>query len=535
MKKLESGSRATKIGFLFISMLMLLPSLTLALSLREALDEAAIYFTKTAVKIDPSKKMVIQVVNYHSQKQDTDARKIETELYFALERQFPNYKLVLLSEALAGVSDRDAVFVKGTYEKQGKKTIVRLQAVKGSLTGIILAQTMVAFESKKMVQKTLVAVMDIEAGDLKPIQRKAYSEIFRSALIQIGAFDLASSADIDKLNPDAVQKATGCTRDECATIIGEQLGVDRSISTVMLKLGERNYLLSSKILDIKDGSIVTSKTLEHKGGLDTIKKSLEDLALALGAKKKRTDYQGDDIQRKRVEKKAKLVIKVSPDNANVFLNDESIKMGLFWAVKSEYFSENDIEYKAYSVEIPFGKYKIDVKLQNYETISKEILVDEEKAYSDQTVLKPTEEYVAQLEYEKNMELYNEEMSSFRWKFWGTLALSTAFAGYSYTEFLSAEENFIKQEEEKDAVSASVSYEEASTHSTLAKQYNTALNESNQNMQIGAAGSIILFSIATWIWFDEPEEPKKPKILEESTWRLFHHKDNTIELAYQVRF
>jgi hypothetical protein len=277
-RKREDWLMPIKIGLFFLSVFVLLPSLTHAISLREAADEAAIYFTKTAVTIDPSKKMVIQIVNYHSQKQDTDARKIETELYFALERQFPKFKLVLLSEAIAGVSGRGAVFVKGTYEKEGERTIVRLQAIKGSLSGIILAQTMVAFETKKSIRKSLVAVMDIEASDLKPNQRKAYSEIFRSALIQIGAFNLASSADIDKLNPDAIQQATGCTRDECATIIGEQLGVDRSISTTLVKLGESYYLLSSKILDIKDGSILTAKTLEHKEDLDTIKDSLEKLA-----------------------------------------------------------------------------------------------------------------------------------------------------------------------------------------------------------------------------------------------------------------
>ena len=97
ISKQEGGLREIKMGFLLISILILLPSLSHALSLREALDNAAIYFTKTAVKIDPGNTMIIQVVNYHSQKPDTEARKIETELYFALERQFPDFKLVLLS------------------------------------------------------------------------------------------------------------------------------------------------------------------------------------------------------------------------------------------------------------------------------------------------------------------------------------------------------------------------------------------------------------------------------------------------------
>jgi hypothetical protein len=329
-RKREDGLRQIIIGLFFLSVFVLIPSLTHALSLREALEEAAIYFTNTAVKIDPNKKMVIQVVNYHSQKQDTDARKIETELYFALEKQFPNYKLVLLSEVLAGLSGRGAVFVKGTYEKQGEKTIVRLQALQG-MSGIILAQTMVGFETKKLVRRTLVAVMDIEASDIKPNQRKAYSEIFRSALIRSDSFNLASSSDIDKLNPDAIQKATGCTRDECATIIGEQLGVDRSISTTLLKLDQNSYILSSKILDIKDGSILTAKTLEHKGGLDTIKDSLEELAKGLveeTAKSKKV-IKPIEVTPKPIlipsNQTAMLVVKSIPTEANIMLDGQHLK------------------------------------------------------------------------------------------------------------------------------------------------------------------------------------------------------------------
>ncbi|NQU63752.1 MAG: hypothetical protein HQ517_05655 [SAR324 cluster bacterium] len=82
----EDGLRQIKIGILFLSVFVLLPSLSYAKSLREALDEAAIKFNKTAVNIDPSRKMGIQVVNYHSQKQDTDARKIETELSYSIGR-----------------------------------------------------------------------------------------------------------------------------------------------------------------------------------------------------------------------------------------------------------------------------------------------------------------------------------------------------------------------------------------------------------------------------------------------------------------
>jgi len=89
---------------------------------------------------------------------------------------------------------------------------------------------------------------------------------------------LASSAEVAKMSPDAIQQSYKCSRDECATIIGEQMGVDRVISTSLLVMGQDWYMLSSKVMDIKNGSILTSKTLEHRGGLEEMGVSLNTLA-----------------------------------------------------------------------------------------------------------------------------------------------------------------------------------------------------------------------------------------------------------------
>ena len=289
--------------FWLMILLLIIPSAVSAVTLKEALDEAAKYFTKTAVRIQPSQKMVLSVVNYHSQKRDQKATLIETELYFALEKQFPEFKLILQSEALAGVSSENAIFVKGTYEQKGRVTILRFQAVQGLYSGEIVAQTSVEFETERTRRKTLVAVLDLKATSLNVEQKKVFSDIFRTALRKMNVFEIASSAEIDKIDPDSIQEVSGCTRDECATIIGEQLGVDHVISSTYAKVARSTYYLSGKVIDIRNGSILTSEIEKHNGDIDTLELALIDLAAKLIGKKSGSEPDQEDIASKLTEKK----------------------------------------------------------------------------------------------------------------------------------------------------------------------------------------------------------------------------------------
>ncbi|MDT8447743.1 MAG: hypothetical protein RRB13_12710 [bacterium] len=261
---------------LFIS--CLLGSPLWAADIKDAVaDMAEELRAKPKIAKHAERAIIIQVVNLHNQKTDQTAKKIETELYLALERSFPEFRLVFLSEALNGVNLIKALVVKGQYEQKGESTTLRIAALNG-LNGEVIAQAEGVFETEKTRQESLVAVLDIEAEYLTRDQTKAYSDLFRAALASTHAIKLASSADVDKMDPDQVQKAYGCTRDECATIIGEQLGVDRVISTSLFKLSESKYMLSSKVMDIQNGAILTSKTVRHNGNLASLDLALETLA-----------------------------------------------------------------------------------------------------------------------------------------------------------------------------------------------------------------------------------------------------------------
>jgi len=267
----------TKRLIVIILIIIFFTPLSEASSLKESLKQAVSYF-KTNPEFISGKNIVINIVNYHSQKSDQLAQKIETELYFTFETQLPGINLILLSESIVGVSSSNSIFLKGTYQQTGETITLNLFALRGALTGEVIAQTKINFEIQKARKRNLVAVLDIEAEFINENQRKAYSELLKSALIKTDSFDLASSAEVDKMNPEDVQKATGCSRDECATVIGEQLGVDRVISTTIFQMGKNNYIISSKMIDIRNGSIINSVTLEHKEKLDTLGNTLNILA-----------------------------------------------------------------------------------------------------------------------------------------------------------------------------------------------------------------------------------------------------------------
>lgn len=264
---------------------MLMPVVLQAKPLKTAMDEAAEYFVKRAVRIEANQELhILEIVNFSSGEHDTEGKRIETELYFALERQMPDFRLFLGP----GEEKDDKIVLRGTYEPKGKTTVVKVRILKEDE---VVAQYETQYDTKAR-RRTLVAVLDIEARALTPSQRKGYSDMFRTYLGKLSDFEMASSADIDKMNPDQIQAATGCTRDSCATIIGEQLGVDRVVSSSLLKMGENNYVLSSKIMDIKDGSILVTETVEHKGSTDELKGSIEKLARKLtGNQEKLETYE----------------------------------------------------------------------------------------------------------------------------------------------------------------------------------------------------------------------------------------------------
>ena len=257
-------------------------SITEAKNLKEATHEAALYFSQTSLSGYIDQHMVIEVVNYHSGKTDQTALKIQNSLYFTLEDALPSAKLNLLTESQTGASLINTIFIRGTYEPRGEKVFLRFQATLG-LEGSVLAQKQVDYTTNRTRSKTLVAVLDLEAPSLTASQRRIFSEIFRNAINATGQFDLAATDEISKMDPDAIQRKYKCSRAECGTMIGEQLGVDRVITSSYGCVDKDMCFLTAKVMNIVKGSLGNSYDLEHNGDLKTFKSKLVEMAQKVSA------------------------------------------------------------------------------------------------------------------------------------------------------------------------------------------------------------------------------------------------------------
>ncbi|MDT8446582.1 MAG: PEGA domain-containing protein [bacterium] len=290
------------------ALLWALPALAAGPS--EALRSAATTLARSGLQTHSSKTIFIKVVNRHSQLPDSKAQEIQVWARKALVEALPDFKLVVLEESLAGVNLNRAVQLKGEYEQQGAQVTVRFTALDG-VQGSVLAQARAIFTEAGR-DRQLMAILDLEAPELSANHRKAYSEILKSAIAATGAFQLASSADVDRMNADAIQKVYQCTRDECATIIGEQLGVDRVLATSLIRMSKTQYLLSAKIMDIQDGRIEKQATLQHKGGLESLDRSLGELAAKLTGGKVPQPVLGKG--------NAQIHVKSEPSGGEIFLD-----------------------------------------------------------------------------------------------------------------------------------------------------------------------------------------------------------------------
>lgn len=266
-----------KTVLLFLT-LFAFPYALLAQTIDQAVEQAVSTLTNPIYSQQEGERFLIQIVNLHTQQPDTISDNIETALFFSLERNFPDKKRISITDSTAGVSSRGTLFINGTYEKIGNQIQVYFKVLRGLASGELIAQAQVSYISGRQKESNLVAVLDIESENLNQQHIKIYSEIFRSALSNTGVFELASSADVDKMDPASIQQASGCTRDECATIIGQQLGVDRVISTTLIQRTTNKVFLVGKLIDIKDGSIVRSETVNHQGNKNDLDGAFIELA-----------------------------------------------------------------------------------------------------------------------------------------------------------------------------------------------------------------------------------------------------------------
>ncbi len=326
----------------------------------KSIGEASIKIAKSfklSFENEDVTQMVLSVKNEASGKHDADAVWVEGELYYAFQQNLPDTQMLVLSEAIAGIPS-SAANINVNYKIEGQEMILTAQAIGDKLSGSILAQAETRFELPKSHRRTLVAVLDITSADLKPQQIKAYSNLFRSEINSFKAFDLVSNVDIAKADLRTIQQTTGCKGDQCLSIVGEKLEVDRIITTSYSKIDENVFFITANLTNLQNGSLLISQTEEHDGQSATFKKLLEQLAFKM---------LGESKQKSIIEKIVKVEIKTGkvfvmsrPTSADIILDGEPLHR----------------KTDALLQDIPAGKHVISLKKgTNFVSKSFEVTAD----------------------------------------------------------------------------------------------------------------------------------------------------------------
>ncbi|MBF0352948.1 MAG: PEGA domain-containing protein [SAR324 cluster bacterium] len=288
-------------------------------SFEQALSEVTAHFINI-LRNQQDQSMVISVKNHQNNDHDKDAKWIETELYFAFEQKLSNVELLLLSEAIAGISSQ-AIHVNTTYEIQDNHVILRIRALKDQMSGAVLTQQEILFNLPDKHRKTLVAVMDMESEVLNESQRKAYSNLFRSSLARHPQFHQISAIEMAKVDVNAIKQKTNCREEACNGYIGEKLGVNRMVTVQFLKVDEGVFFITAKLSNIQDGALLVSQTVEFNGDTKTIQTVLDLLADKL---------LGEETSSLFVAEKTlgngKVFIKSSPSGADIILDGEELHL-----------------------------------------------------------------------------------------------------------------------------------------------------------------------------------------------------------------
>jgi len=212
-------------------------------------------------------------VNRDSGKSDPRAKSLEIGLRLAFDNQKQKLQFIDTTSDLP-----ESVLIQGSYDIIDEIGVLRVKAIKGNNGGETLAWSQLSFHTQEKQKEVLLGVFDFESNNLDPKQTQANNFMFRSIFLRNNRFEVIEGEDLNRVNIDILRKLTGCEGDQCKIIIGEQLGLDNIVFSVIADENEDNYQFTSHLYDVKTGQMVTSRKLKHHKKKTSFDASIEKIA-----------------------------------------------------------------------------------------------------------------------------------------------------------------------------------------------------------------------------------------------------------------
>ena len=105
----------------------------------------------------------------------------------------------------------------------------------------------------------VIAVSDITSEGLSNIQKKQFFNRLESDLVNLGAYEVTSRSEVDKILAEQKFQSAGCTDQQCAAEIGRLLNADLMLlSDILYDPKNGDLSITIKLIDVETAKIATS-------------------------------------------------------------------------------------------------------------------------------------------------------------------------------------------------------------------------------------------------------------------------------------
>ena len=150
---------------------------------------------------------------------------------------------------------------------------IRCTAIILLITSTICGQ----FTTEPGEGKPTVAILDFEARGVSVQEAQTLSERMRTEIGNTNAIRLIERKAVEKSIEEQGFQQSGCTTDECASEVGQLLGVQYMISGAIGLMG-KTYTIDAKMFSVETGETIQTKSVSHKGDISGLLIEMEILA-----------------------------------------------------------------------------------------------------------------------------------------------------------------------------------------------------------------------------------------------------------------
>ena len=219
----------------------------------------------------------------------------------------------------------------------------------------------------------VIAVSNISSDGLSKFQQKQLYNTLESALVNLGAYEVTSRQEIDKILEEQKFQKSGCTDQQCAAEIGRMLNADLMLlSEILFEESSGDISITLKLVDVETAKIVTAvNKYESINKIQDIFDKIPSYLLELyrNQNKDRSMMQTPTQSKKEVGR-GKLIIRSNPIGARISVDN------------------TDLGLTPIEKEIDAGRHRLILTYEGYERFSQYIIIETSKTETVEAELVP---------------------------------------------------------------------------------------------------------------------------------------------------